>query len=218
MDLAPDDRGPGPLAAPASRARGPVARGLALCLAFAGVTAAAPARAETADEIATRLGREIEDDTAPSDREVDFGRSRLVVDRPVEDVLRVVTDYGQYETFMPRFQESRVLSRRGDRAMIYIEATIMRGAHTLWAQMRIAPGRSEGDTRVIEGRMVRGNMEAFTARWRLTPVRDGTATLVEFDMLVDLDLPFPSSVLTGENVKSAHKAVWALRRRVLGRQ
>jgi len=74
---------------------------------------------------------------------------------------------------------------------------------------------TEGSTRVIEARLLEGNMDAFSASWRLTPVDGGARTEVDFKIYVDPDMPLPSSVFSRENEKAAGKTVRALRTRVI---
>lgn len=171
---------------------------------------------ESPDEIAARIGTEIEHGPVDAGRSVKMGRAFAVIPAPVDRVMTTITDYGHYDQFLPTFQESRVLSQRGNNAMVYLEALVARGTITLWAQMRLYERRPEGDTRIIEGRLVEGNMSTFVARFRVSPVDDGQQSLVEFHLLIDLDMPLPSSLLTTENVRNSRKALRALRRRVTG--
>lgn len=189
---------------------------LLLSSLLVGPVLATDAHAENAGatSLAARLGDRVRTGTEPERGEdVAWGKALGVVDAPVESVARVVIDYTNYEQFMPHFKKSRVLSRRGDDALVYMEAGIIKDTVTLWAQLRIT-SRTVGNRRIVEGRMVRGNMDSFRARWELTPVADNTRTLVRFRLLVDPGLPLPSSVFTHENEKGARKTVKALRSRV----
>ena len=47
--------------------------------------------------------------------------------------------------------------------------------------------------------------------WEVTPFDDGR-TLVAFQIIVDPDLPLPTSLINAENEKAARKTVHALRR------
>jgi ribosome-associated toxin RatA of RatAB toxin-antitoxin module len=95
-----------------------------------------------------------------------------------------------------------------------MEVSVASGTLTLWGQLKFYETAPEGDTRVIEVRLLEGNMEAFSASWRLTPVGDGKQTQVDFKIYVDPDMPLPSSVFSRENEKAAGKTVRALRTRV----
>jgi ribosome-associated toxin RatA of RatAB toxin-antitoxin module len=146
-----------------------------------------------------------------------WGQATIVVDKPIEEVLPFVRDYANYQQFMPNFTKSKVLTQRGSRAMVYIEVSVAKGAFTLWGQLNLAEWPQDGDSRVVEARLVEGNVDAFSARWTLTPVDGGARTEVDFKIYVDPDIPLPSSIFSRENEKAASKTVRALRTRVFER-
>ena len=142
------------------------------------------------------------------------GRAVIVVDQPIEEVLPIVLDYANYVQFMPNFTKSKVLAQRGSRAMVYMEVSVARGMYTLYGQLNLAERPRDGGSRVVEGRLVDGNIDAFDASFTLTPAEDGASTKIEFNIYVDPDLPLPSSVFSRENERAAGRAVRALRARV----
>lgn len=148
---------------------------------------------------------------------ISWGHAVAVIDKPIDDVLPVVLDYADYVHFMPHFKKSRVLSQRGHRAMVYMEVSVASGTLTLWGQITFSEREGQGDTRIVEGRLVDGNMNAFSASWQLTPVHDGAHTAVDFRIYVDPNIPLPSAVFSRENERAAGKTVRALRTRVIER-
>jgi hypothetical protein len=72
---------------------------------------------------------------------------------------------------------------------------------------------AQGSTRSIECTMTKGNVDQFKALWQVTPY-DQRRSLVAFQILVDPDLPLPTSFVNDENQKNARKAVRALRTRL----
>jgi ribosome-associated toxin RatA of RatAB toxin-antitoxin module len=146
---------------------------------------------------------------------VQWGRAVAIVDAPIDKVLAVVQDYGRYTEFMPKFEASRVLSQRGGSALLYAQVSVMKGAATIWAELKIKP-RDVGATRVIEAKMMKGNVDVLQAVWEITPFDDGR-TLVAFQIIVDPDLPLPSSLINSENAKTARMTIRALRERVTGK-
>jgi ribosome-associated toxin RatA of RatAB toxin-antitoxin module len=146
---------------------------------------------------------------------ISSGRAVGVLDYPLEAVLPVVLDYENYVHFMPNFTKSKVLAQRGTRAMVYMEVSVASGTFTLWGQLNLSEQCPDGNTRVVEARLLEGNIDAFSARWRLTPVGDGSRTEVEFQLFVDPNMPLPASVFSRENERAAGNTVRALRSRVL---
>lgn len=148
---------------------------------------------------------------------VRWGRAEALVDAKYEDVLRVIENYGGYKGFMPNFQSSKVLSQRGASALVYVQVSVMGGASKIWAELKLKPKKGTGTTRVIEGKMLKGNVKHFGARWEITPHESGK-TLVAFSLLVDPDLPMPSKMISAENQKSARKTIRALREQLAARK
>lgn len=145
---------------------------------------------------------------------ISWGQAVIVVDTPVEEVLPIVLDYANYVQFMPNFTKSRVLAQRGTRAMVYMEVSVAKGAITLWGQLALAERPSDGDVHVVEARLMEGNVDAFNARFTLTPIDGGARTEIDFKIFVDPDIPLPSSVFSRENERAAGRTVRALRTRV----
>ena len=143
-----------------------------------------------------------------------WGQAVLVMDKPIEEVLPIIVDYANYAQFMPNFTKSKVLAQRGNRAMVYMEVSVAKGTFTLWGQLNLAERPQDGESRVVEARLMEGNIDAFSARWTLTPVDGGARTEVDFKIYVDPDIPLPSSIFSRENERAAGRTVRALRTRL----
>lgn len=143
-----------------------------------------------------------------------WGQAVIVVDKPIEEVLPIVRDYANYVHFMPNFTKSKVLAQRGSHAMVYMEVSVAKGAITLWGQLDLDERPPNGESRVVEAHLMDGNIDAFNARFKLTPVDGGTRTEVDFKILVDPDIPLPSAIFSRENERAAGRTVRALRARV----
>lgn len=143
---------------------------------------------------------------------VRFGVANVVLDYPMAQVVELLHDYGRFEEYLPHFQSSRVLSRRGNRALMYIEVTAARDTITLWAQTRVS-SRDENGTRVIEARMTEGNLDHFVVRWEITAV-DATHTRVNFRLLADPQVPLPASIMNTENERFSRLVLNAIRLRL----
>ena len=184
----------------------------ALGVLIAGSVGTLPAAAESQNGAADPL--EIRVTTlAHPETSVRWGRAEGMVEAPIADVLKVVSNYGAYHEFLPHFRASRVLSQRGKRALVYMEAGVARNTLTIWAQLKITPHSGPGGKQVIEAHMTKGNLDHMLASWELTPI-DATHTLVAFQILVDPKVPLPASLVTSENEKASRKTIGALRKRL----
>jgi ribosome-associated toxin RatA of RatAB toxin-antitoxin module len=144
-------------------------------------------------------------------------RSRAVglLRAPAERVTDVVLDYAGYQRFMPHFVASRVLSKRGSNARVYVEVSALKGLARLWMEMQIGMAATSEPTRVISARMLRGNIKHFQAEWHVTPV-SSQSTLVAFELCADPDfsIPFADGLVSDYNELEARDSVVALRKYV----
>jgi ribosome-associated toxin RatA of RatAB toxin-antitoxin module len=141
------------------------------------------------------------------------GRAEAVIDERFDRVVKVVTDYGSYAGFLPHFKVSRVLAKRGANAIVYLEASVMKNTFKIWAQSRFRSLPSEGKTKIIEGKMTKGNVRSLSARWELTPLSDNR-TRVVFQMFFDPDLPIPAFIVSDQNATAARRTIRSLRKKV----
>lgn len=184
----------------------------AVCLALFAVVATPVTAQEMSPTI--RAGRVESSTREVRGNDIRSGRATVLVNAPLETVLREVTDYARYRDFMPRFRQSRPISGRGANRRVYMQVTILGGRAEIWALARFFMRAPRGETRVVEGQMVEGNVDGLWARWELTPVDAGAHTLVTFEMFVDPSFPAPASVVTSENERWATRAARALRTRI----
>jgi len=180
---------------------------VALVTGWIASTTVSDVRAEEADTVVTAQ-------IAEKGSSIAWGQAVVELDQPIEEVLPIVLDYANYVQFMPNFTKSRVLAQRGTRARVYMEVSVAKGAITLWGQFNIAELLESTPGRVIEASLLEGNIDAFNARWELTPIDGGARTRVNFKIYVDPDIPLPSSVFSRENERAAGRTVQALRSRV----
>jgi ribosome-associated toxin RatA of RatAB toxin-antitoxin module len=138
------------------------------------------------------------------------GRAEAIINAPVDEVLSAIFDYGNYAQFLPHFRTSKVLSKRGANAIVYMEALIIKDTYKIWAQESFRERALQGSTRVVEGKMLKGNVARLDARWEVTPI-DGNRSLVAFQMLLDPNLPLPASVISNQNAIAARRTIKALR-------
>lgn len=177
------------------------------CLSILCLLAVSPAEAQEDRYRGISFG------SAPaSGTSAEWGTATAILDYPIAQITTMLHDYGAFQDYLPHFRTSRVLSRRGNRAIVYVQVTAMNDSVTLWAQMDVRSREEEG-RRIITADMTEGNLDHFRVRWELERV-DDTHTRIRFRLLADPDLPIPSSLITGENVKFAKKVVASIRERL----
>lgn len=168
------------------------------------------------DARAKNLGERVDSWREKSEHGADWGRAIAVVDAPMDHVMKIVTDYDHYSEFLPHFKVSKVLSRRGDDALVYLEVGIIKNTTTLWGQLKLKSSTDAKQKRTITAKVTKGNMTQFAATWEVTPLDGGKRTLVDFRILVEPKLPLPSAVFSAENEKAAARSLKAVRKRVRG--
>ena len=134
------------------------------------------------------------------------GAARGNVSAPSDLVRSVVLDYKNYASFISRFEKSRVVGKSGDKTDVYLQVPILKGAAKVWAIVRFEPPKQVGETEVVEGHMVKGNVKRLDATWRLKKL-DDASTQVVLELLIVPDLPVPDSLVVPEVRFAAAKAV-----------
>jgi len=180
-------------------------------LAFVGVSAAGHAETEADRLLRTRKSERYS--VAWSGQSIRAGGAMVAVDAPFADVRKVITDFGNYADFMPRFERSRVVRKSKEGVDVYLQVPILRGAANVWAVTRFEPPIPDGRGQRIEGRMTdQGNVRDLRAIWHLHPI-DENRTLLKLELLIVPKLPLPASVITPELEFAAEQAVVASRDR-----
>lgn len=138
-----------------------------------------------------------------------WGEASANVDLPYAAVLKSLRTYSEYATFFPHISKSKVLAQRSTQALVYLEAGILNGAYTIWAQALLRE-KSKGAGKTIDLTMREGNLDDFKAHWEVAPLKDGKAARVTLRLYVAPRLPVPSSIVMDQNVMAARKAVRSL--------
>lgn len=185
-------------------------------LALATLTTPMLALAEGNDAEAQRLAEKKEAErysVALPGASIKAGGAMIMVNAPMAVVRKVVLDYAHYQTFMPRFQKSRVVAKKDGKTDVYLQVPILNGAATVWSVVRFEPPVKEGaNGERIEGKMIEGNVDDLRAVWHLRPV-DENRTVLKAELLIVPKLPLPGSVVTPELEYAADQAVTASRDR-----
>lgn len=138
--------------------------------------------------------------------DIEAGAARIRVNAPTNAVLGFVTDYGHWDQFITRFEKVRVVGRTASSVDVYMQVPILKGAAKIWAVVRFTAPKEVGTERIIEGHMIKGNVDRLDAKWRVLPIDENTTEL-HLQMLIVPKLPVPGSLITGEVAYAADKAV-----------
>ena len=152
------------------------------------------------------------------------GGARTVVTASPELVKSVVLDFEHYAHYFDpdkgknpnRKWASHVVGKSGDKTDVYLEVPILKGAAKIWAIIRFAPPQKVGDTEVVVGHMIKGNVDKLSAKWTMRPKADNTTEL-QLEFLVVPKLPVPDSLLSNEARSAAFKAVSGMKGEALKR-
>lgn len=141
---------------------------------------------------------------------IDWGGAIIDVCAPMRDVMRQVLRYRDYHEILPRMKTSQVLQKDGDVAQVYLRAPILRGLASVWGVTRFEgplPWKWGGEQVVAS--LVKGNVHAFEGIWKLHPC--GDATVLRLEMIIDVKVPVPRSIVTDQLMWASDKAVTAVR-------
>ena len=175
---------------------------LAAALAFGPVSPEALAAA--APEGARREGAERYRKAVPNES-IQAGCARIGVGASVDTVRAVVNDFDHYASFMKRYKNgklqmqitAKVVGRSGEKRDVYIQVPILKGTAKVWGVLRFEPMKTVGGEEVLEGRLVKGNVERLDARWRIRKI-DDTRTTLNLELLIVPKVLVPHGLVTDE--------------------
>ena len=152
------------------------------------------------------------------------GGARTVVSASPALVRSVVLDFAHYAHYFDpdkgtnpsRRWASRVVGKSGDKTDLYLEVPILKGAAKIWAIIRFDAPKKVGDTEIVSGKLIKGNVSQLSAKWKLRPTAEN-GTELQLEFLVVPKLPVPDSLLSSEARGAAAKAVSGMRGEALKR-
>jgi hypothetical protein len=152
------------------------------------------------------------------------GGARTVVTASPELVKSVVLDFPNYAYYFDpdkgrnpsRKWVSRVVGKSGDKTDLYLEVPILKGAAKIWAVIRFDAPQKVGDTEIIKGKMLKGNVDQLSAKWKMRRTADNSTEL-QLEFLIVPKVPVPDSLLSNEARSAAFKAVSGMKGEALKR-
>jgi hypothetical protein len=152
------------------------------------------------------------------------GGARTVVSASPDLVRSVVLDFEHYARYFDpdkgknpqRRWASHVVGKTGDKTDVYLEVPILKGAAKIWAIIRFDAPQKIGDTEIVVGHLIKGNVDKLSAKWKLRKTADNSTEL-QLEFLVVPKLPVPDSLLSNEARSAAFKAVSGMKGEALKR-
>jgi ribosome-associated toxin RatA of RatAB toxin-antitoxin module len=141
---------------------------------------------------------------------IEAGAARIKIKASSSEVLGLITDFSKYDQFISKFEKVRVVGRTSTTVDVYMQVPILKGAAKIWAVVRFVPVTNQGNETVLEGHMVKGNVERLDAKWRIIGIDDNNSEL-RLEMLIVPKLPVPGSLVTNEVAYAADKAICDVR-------
>jgi hypothetical protein len=149
---------------------------------------------------------------------IEAGGARIEVNAPIETVREVISDFNHYSSFLRRYKNggmqlqisAKLVGRNGSKQDVYLEVPILKGASKVWGLLRFGPLKTVNGEELLEGKLIKGNVQRLDARWRLRKIADGR-TLTALELLIVPNVPVPDRVVTSELEFVADVAVTGVR-------
>lgn len=123
---------------------------------------------------------------------------------PPAKVWKVITDYGSYQTFMPRVAQSRLDSRRGNLAVATIHLNVPFPFNGTWYTNRY---QENPRALSLSWQMLNGSIKSTTGGWVLKP--SGSGTSVVYTIRTDLGGVMIPKMLQDEITKRTMPDIFA---------
>jgi hypothetical protein len=162
----------------------------------------APPGADTQARELFKLGRERKSSIVVTGSKFRRGRAEIFVNAPVAKVRAAVLDYGNYSTFMRRFQKSKVLRSDASGTEVYVQVPVLNGAASLWAVERFGGVYKVGNEERVDGKFVKGNLDDLAVTWSWRAV-DDTHTVLALELFLVPKLAAPLMSMVNQEAQDA---------------
>ncbi|MBE9063930.1 SRPBCC family protein [cf. Phormidesmis sp. LEGE 11477] len=96
--------------------------------------------------------------------------ARVLIDAPVEQAWEVLTDYDNFEKFLPNIENSELLESEDNRRVFEQMNVISVVPSVLEINSRVVIESTENYPKVVDFRLVDGDLDALQGIWQLDPV------------------------------------------------
>ncbi|GAC1577262.1 MAG: hypothetical protein NVS3B20_08670 [Polyangiales bacterium] len=177
------------------------------------VAADPPYLAPSSDSQAVELQKLARDKKTNFERDkARWGRAEAFISAPMAKTREAVLDYGNYSSFIPRFEKSKLLKRDGLAAEVFLQLPILKGSARLWALERFAAPVPNGKGETIKGSFIKGNVDDMQAVWHYRPV-DDKHSIVTCEIYAVPKLVVPEKLMIGQLEDACGEAVLGVRDR-----
>jgi ribosome-associated toxin RatA of RatAB toxin-antitoxin module len=129
---------------------------------------------------------------------------------PIDEVWAIIEKCEDYEKTMPRIEEGKELTRKGNVVTCEVEADLPFPLPNLTSTTR-ATHTVKPDSRLREWTLIKGDYKKNAGYWKLTSHDGGKSTLAEYHLELELDLPVPDGLLAGAQSRTLPKLFKGLR-------
>lgn len=149
------------------------------------------------------------DDRGPG--KLKYVKAVAIISSPPAKVWKVVTDYGNYKSFMPKVTKSYVETRNGNKVEAYTLLTLPWPFQNTWYVNRYVEDRKN---LVVRWSMVRGSILDNAGSWKLKP-HGKKNTLATYTLKVDPGVSFiPTWMINTATKETLPDIIEAVRERV----
>lgn len=105
-------------------------------------------------------------------REGDIGQftARVLIDAPVDKAWEVLTDYNNFEKFLPNIEDSKLLSSEDNRRIFEQMNVISVIPSVIDIRSRVVIESTENYQKEVDFKLVEGDLETLQGFWQLSPV------------------------------------------------
>ncbi len=152
-----------------------------------------------------------------SSRDGRYGHAEALVDAPVDKVAATALEFNRYRELHRKFATARVIGKDAQGTDVYMRYPVQIGPMKIefWEVMRFGLPRTEGATRIIEARGIKGDMKQGHTLITVKPVGP-RHSLLTVDVMLVPKIPAPQSMIDEELRDGANDFVNGLRARAQG--
>lgn len=139
-------------------------------------------------------------------------RATVMVRTAVERVRSVILDFANYPDFIPNYKSAKVLATTPEGAtQVHMEIDALSGMIHRWMKIEVSPPVSDGPRMSFGAKLLDGDVKAFSLRWELEKMLDGTRLTLE--SFLDANLTLPSSFIDSGSAAGLKASILSIKAR-----